>query len=117
MTVLTTEKLSDTVGARCSTSTATGCSHDDALPRASASSCSTRTACSCSASCTSTTTTQVAFSRKLGRVEVVGKGDHPEIFRVTLDPAKNPVADYLQGTFDWHIDGMHRRHPDHGHAC
>jgi alpha-ketoglutarate-dependent taurine dioxygenase len=49
--------------------------------------------------------TQVAFSRKLGRVELVGRGDHPEIFRVTLDPAKNPVAEYLRGTFDWHLDG------------
>ena len=48
---------------------------------------------------------QVAFSRKLGKVEVFGKGEHPEIFRVTLDPAKNPSAQYLRGTFDWHIDG------------
>ena len=29
----------------------------------------------------------------------------PEIFRVSLDPKKNPVAQYLKGTFDWHIDG------------
>src|SRR3954462_13923305 len=50
--------------------------------------------------------TQVAFSKKLGRVEVFGKGDNPEIFRVTLDPTKNRAAAYLKGTFDWHIDGM-----------
>src|ERR1019366_9989363 len=31
--------------------------------------------------------------------------DPPEIFRVTLDPTKNPLAAYLRGTFDWHIDG------------
>jgi alpha-ketoglutarate-dependent taurine dioxygenase len=49
---------------------------------------------------------QVAFSRRLGRVETLGKGEFPEIFRVTLDPAKNPAASYLRGTFDWHIDGM-----------
>ena len=49
--------------------------------------------------------TQVAFSRKLGKVEVFGKGELPEIFRVTLDPEKNPAAAYLRGTFDWHIDG------------
>ena len=49
--------------------------------------------------------TQVAFSKRLGNVEVFGKGEHPEIFRVTLDPAKNPSAQYLRGTFDWHIDG------------
>jgi len=50
--------------------------------------------------------TQVAFSRRLGKVEKLGRGDNAEIFRVTLDPAKNPAADYLKGTFDWHIDGM-----------
>src|SRR5688500_4129359 len=50
--------------------------------------------------------THVAFSRRLGRVEELGDGEHPEIFRVTLDPAKNPAASYLRGTFDWHIDGL-----------
>jgi alpha-ketoglutarate-dependent taurine dioxygenase len=49
--------------------------------------------------------TQVAFSKKLGKVEVFGKGELPEIFRVTLDPAKNRAAVYLRGTFDWHLDG------------
>jgi alpha-ketoglutarate-dependent taurine dioxygenase len=49
--------------------------------------------------------TQVAFSRRLGNVEVFPHSDPPEIFRVTLDPAKNPAAQYLRGTFDWHIDG------------
>lgn len=49
--------------------------------------------------------TQVAFSKLLGQVEVFPHNDPPEIFRVTLDPAKNPVAAYLRGTFDWHIDG------------
>ena len=48
---------------------------------------------------------QVAFSKQLGRVEVFGRGEFPEIFRVTLDPSKNPAAAYLRGTFDWHIDG------------
>jgi len=50
--------------------------------------------------------TQVAFSRRLGPVEVLGTGEHPEIFVVTLDPAKNSAAAYLRGTFDWHIDGL-----------
>jgi alpha-ketoglutarate-dependent taurine dioxygenase len=48
---------------------------------------------------------QVVFSRKLGRVERLGRGEHPEIFRVTLDPARNPAAPYLRGTLYWHIDG------------
>jgi alpha-ketoglutarate-dependent taurine dioxygenase len=49
---------------------------------------------------------QVAFSKRLGRVEVFGTGEFPEIFVVTLDPAKNRSAAYLRGTFDWHIDGL-----------
>lgn len=49
--------------------------------------------------------TQVAWSTRLGKVERLGSGELPEIFRVTLDPAKNPSAAYLRGTFDWHIDG------------
>jgi alpha-ketoglutarate-dependent taurine dioxygenase len=48
---------------------------------------------------------QVAFSRKLGRVEKLGQGDYPEIFLVTLDPSRNRAAPYLRGTFYWHIDG------------
>lgn len=54
---------------------------------------------------------QVAFSRKLGEVVILGSGKaapgnpYPEIFKVTLDTKKNPVADYLKGTFFWHIDG------------
>jgi alpha-ketoglutarate-dependent taurine dioxygenase len=51
--------------------------------------------------------TQVAFSRRLGRVETFNpKAEHPEIFLVTLDKSKNRSAAYLKGTFDWHIDGM-----------
>ncbi len=49
---------------------------------------------------------QVAFSKRLGTVEVLGSGEHPEIFIVTLDPARNKAAAYLRGTFDWHIDGL-----------
>jgi alpha-ketoglutarate-dependent taurine dioxygenase len=50
--------------------------------------------------------TQVAFCRKLGEVDE-SPGHHPVtgIYRVTLDTKKNASAEYLQGTFDWHIDG------------
>jgi alpha-ketoglutarate-dependent taurine dioxygenase len=45
---------------------------------------------------------QRAFSRRLGEVVTLrGK----EIFTVSLDPSKNPAAEYLKGTFHWHIDG------------
>ena len=59
--------------------------------------------------------TQVAFSRKLGKVEKLGQGEHPEIFRVTLDPAKNPPAAVPQGHVRLAHRRLHRRHPDHGH--
>jgi alpha-ketoglutarate-dependent taurine dioxygenase len=49
--------------------------------------------------------TQVAWSTRLGRVEKLGRGEHPEIFRVNLDPATTPSAAYLRGAFFWHIDG------------
>lgn len=45
---------------------------------------------------------QLAFCRRLGRV-VSLRGR--EIFTVSLDPSKNPTAEYLKGTFHWHLDG------------
>ncbi|NUU24850.1 MAG: TauD/TfdA family dioxygenase [Streptomycetaceae bacterium] len=45
---------------------------------------------------------QLAFSRKVGEVVALGG---QEIFKVSLDPSKNPAAEYLKGTFHWHIDG------------
>jgi alpha-ketoglutarate-dependent taurine dioxygenase len=44
---------------------------------------------------------QLAFSRKLGQVLAPGG---QEITTVTLDPAKNKLAQYLRGAFNWHID-------------
>lgn len=44
---------------------------------------------------------QLTFSRKLGTVLAPGGR---EIFTVSLDPSKNPAAEYLKGTFNWHID-------------
>jgi alpha-ketoglutarate-dependent taurine dioxygenase len=50
--------------------------------------------------------TQVAFTRKLGEPVLFGaRPDFPELMLVTLDKAKNPGADYLRGTVEWHIDG------------
>jgi alpha-ketoglutarate-dependent taurine dioxygenase len=50
---------------------------------------------------------QVAFTRLLGDPVIPPRasGPHPEIFVVTLDPAQNRAAEYLKGTFFWHIDG------------
>ncbi|WP_280399855.1 TauD/TfdA dioxygenase family protein [Nocardia carnea] len=49
---------------------------------------------------------QVAFCRKLGDIDTT-PGHHPlpGIYRVSLDTSKNSSANYLRGTFDWHIDG------------
>ena len=49
--------------------------------------------------------TQVTFSKRLDDVGKAEPAEPPRIFTVTLDPAKNPIADYLRGTFAWHIDG------------
>ena len=43
--------------------------------------------------------TQVRFCKRLAPVLA------PEISVISLDPAKAPNAEYLKGTFDWHIDG------------
>ncbi|ADP79463.1 TauD/TfdA dioxygenase family protein [Pseudofrankia inefficax] len=49
---------------------------------------------------------QVAFCRRLGEIDFE-YGHHPVrgIYRVTLDKSKNTSADYLKGTFAWHMDG------------
>lgn len=50
---------------------------------------------------------QVTFGRKLGEVDHSSDGHHPVagIYPVTLDKSKNASAAYLRATFDWHIDG------------
>jgi alpha-ketoglutarate-dependent taurine dioxygenase len=50
---------------------------------------------------------QVAFCRRLGEIDHSSDGHHhvAGIYPVTLDKSKNSSADYLRGTFDWHIDG------------
>jgi alpha-ketoglutarate-dependent taurine dioxygenase len=56
---------------------------------------------------------QVAFARKLGEVDYE-EGYHPVrgISRITRDPAKRPTAEYLAGTFLWHIDGCTPLHDE-----
>lgn len=49
---------------------------------------------------------QVSFCRQLGDIDCE-PGHHPVtgIYRVSLDKSKNSSADYLRGTFYWHMDG------------
>lgn len=49
--------------------------------------------------------TQVAFARRLGPVAALPGRPVPEVTTIALDPERSPIADYVQGTFDWHIDG------------
>ncbi len=50
---------------------------------------------------------QVDFCRRLGEIDHSSDGHHrvAGIYPVTLDKSKNSSADYLRATFDWHIDG------------
>ena len=50
---------------------------------------------------------QVAFCSRLGEVDYSSDGHHavPGIYPITMDKTKNKSAAYLKGTFDWHIDG------------
>src|SRR4029453_10175599 len=102
MAVLTTEKLGDRVGAEVKGVDRERLLADEDLPAACLEALEANGALVFRA-LHIPAPTRVAPSRKLGEVEVFGQGELPEIFRVTLDPAKNPVASYLKGTFDWHI--------------
>jgi alpha-ketoglutarate-dependent taurine dioxygenase len=104
MAVITTEKLGATVGAQVHGVDRERWLHDDDLPAWTLQALEENGAL-VFRGLHLDDEAQVVFSRKLGKVEIFGKGEHPEIFRVTLDPAKNPAAQYLRGTFDWHIDG------------
>jgi alpha-ketoglutarate-dependent taurine dioxygenase len=50
---------------------------------------------------------QVEFCRRLGEVDHSSDGHHDVagIYPITLDKSKNASAAYLRATFDWHIDG------------
>jgi alpha-ketoglutarate-dependent taurine dioxygenase len=50
---------------------------------------------------------QVAFCSRLGEVDRSADGRHPVsgIYPITMDKTKNASADYLRAAFLWHIDG------------
>jgi alpha-ketoglutarate-dependent taurine dioxygenase len=48
---------------------------------------------------------QVEFCNRLGQIHRFPSHPIPEISIVSLDPRKTATAEYLKGTFDWHIDG------------
>ncbi len=106
MSVITAEKMTETVGAAVVGVDADRLLGDDALPEWTLHALEEHGAL-VFPGLGLDDATQVAFSKKLGRVETFNpNAEFPEIFRVTLDPTKNRSAKYLKGTFDWHIDGM-----------
>ena len=112
--MITTEKLGDASGPRSRASTGTACCTTTTSPPACLEALEANGAL-VFRDLHIDDATQVAFSRKLGEVEVFGKGEHPEIFRVTLDPAKNPVGRLPARHLRLAHRRLHRRHPDHGH--
>jgi len=104
MAVITTDKLTPTVGALVEGVDRDQLLHDDALPAWTLDALEANGAL-VFRDLHLDDEAQVAFSRKLGTLEKLGHGEYPEIFLVTLDPNKNPAATYLKGTFHWHIDG------------
>jgi alpha-ketoglutarate-dependent sulfate ester dioxygenase len=58
---------------------------------------------------------QVAFCRRLGEIDHSSDGQHPVpgIYPITLDKSKNASAAYLKATFDWHIDGCTPTRDEH----
>ena len=104
MAVITTDKLTPTVGALVEGVDREQLLHDDSLPAWTLDALEANGAL-VFRDLHLDDEAQVAFSRKLGTLEKLGHGEYPEIFLVTLDPNKNPAATYLKGTFHWHIDG------------
>ena len=45
---------------------------------------------------------QIAFTETLGPLIGASKD---KISKITIDPAENPMGDYIRGAFYWHIDG------------
>jgi alpha-ketoglutarate-dependent taurine dioxygenase len=48
---------------------------------------------------------QIRVSKRLAPVVTLPSNSIPEISVISLDPAKTSAAEYLRGTFDWHLDG------------
>ena len=116
MTVITAEQLSDTVGAEVVGVDREQLLGDEALPAWTLDALEANGAL-VFRGLHIDDATQVAFSKKLGRVEMFGSGEHPEIFRVTLDPTKNPAGRLPAGDVRLAHRRLHRRRPHQGHAA
>jgi alpha-ketoglutarate-dependent taurine dioxygenase len=62
--------------------------------------------------------TQVAVGQRLGDVDLgVATGGAPGTMLVTLDRSKSAQAEYLRGTFQWHMDGCTLPHGQNPQAA
>ena len=54
---------------------------------------------------------QVRLAGMIGKLRDEGEN---HVFKITIDPEQNAKADYLKGSFLWHMDGTHDRVPVFG---
>lgn len=106
MSLLTINKLTDTVGAEVVGIDTSRMVNDDALAEAILSALEDNGILVFPAAHFDPAD-QVEFCRRLGAIDHSADGHHavPGIYPVTLDKSKNSSAAYLKATFDWHIDG------------
>lgn len=106
MSLLTINKLTDSVGAEVSGVDAGRLATDDLLADAVLAALEDNGVLVFPRLCLEPEA-QVAFCRRLGEVDHSSDGHHPVagIYPITLDQSKNASAAYLRATFDWHIDG------------
>jgi alpha-ketoglutarate-dependent taurine dioxygenase len=100
---LKVEKLSPTVGAEVLDVDVDRVLHDEALPQAVMAALEDNGVLAFR-ELNIDDQSQVAFCRKLGEVRRWEGQQIPEISVVSLNP-ENPMAEYLRGTVEWHIDG------------
>ena len=113
MTVVTARSSAPPSGPRWSASTATGCWRTTRC-RPGPSRRSRPTASWSSATCTSTTPPRSRSASGWAGSRSSARGENPEIFRVTLDPAKNPCRRLPARDVRLAHRRLHRRRADHG---
>lgn len=101
---LTTNKLTDALGAEVLDVDVDRLRNDDALPGAVLDALEQNGILVFRGLCIDDET-QVMFSRRLGEIVTFPDQEIPEIFVVSLDPEKTGYAELLKANSGWHIDG------------